>query len=501
VGDVLIHHTAASSDHVQAARIRANSAFMEEAEESLRPVLTGLLATIAKRDDLPPGLRMVVDRVTDPSQQFDLFLQIAAFLGAIVSVVMGLGPIETQRLKNDLLTLYTDVPLSPADLADMVERNIIMPGTGEQEAAKSGMSPANFDLLVKDTGEPYGIEQALNLLRRGLITQERFTEVLYYSRVRNEFLPDVLDLAHDTMSQGDAIEAALKEIIPNDQAADLFAKAGGLPDQFNTLLAAAGNPVGVEHAVMMWMHGVISEQELQTIVAHSRINPMFYDVVKTTGLKWLSVIQIELGLKAGTVTPDDATRWLTQDGYPPDQIAAFVMGASAGKTAAHKQLNESQITELYEAGFFTADQASAELQALGYDAGETPWILQLYEEKRKIAMAQAAVNQVRKVYLARRVDDTAATTMLDGLGIDPGARDQYLAVWKVEQESELKELTAAQIGSAFKKGIVDDNGALIRWVEMGYTNADAAILLALYGGNPPAGSPAAIAAASTPASP
>lgn len=495
LGDTVIHAAGATSDHTQAARIRANSAFMDAAESHYAPILRDLFGDLMQRDDLPDQWRLLFTHMTEPGAQFDVLLQFIGMLSAAFTALFTMGSIELQPLVNQLRSDYQSVPLTPADLADMVERNIVGQDWAEGEAAKSGISAERFALMVKDTGEPYGVDQALSLLRRGLISEQRFAEVLYYSRVRNEFLPDVLQLAHETMTAGDAVELALKQITDEGAARDLFVRAGGLADQFDLLVQASGNPIGPEAAVHLWQHGEIDDEQLRQVIAHSRINPMFYDLAKLTGLKWLSVIQVELALKAGTVPPAEAAKWLAQDGYPTDQIEAFVTAAAAGKTATHKALTESQITELYETGVLTHDQAGAELVALGYEAGEVDFILAVYQQRRLLSMSQAAVAQVRKVYLAGRIDKSTASTDLDALGIDPAARDHYLTIWGIERATELRELSMAQIGSAFKKGLLSDTDALARWEAMGYSADDAAIILALYGGPPPAGSPAAAASA------
>lgn len=402
---------------------------------------------------------------------------------------------------NRLQILDGDVPITPADAADMVERDIISMGEGAGYAGAYGVRPEAFALMVEDTGEPPGLEQMLSLNRRGLLDDGTLNKMIAYSRVRLEWLDFVKLLAHDTMTQGDAIEGALKGVLPESEAQDLFAMAGGLADQFGTLLDIAGNPIGVESALNLLNHGLISEGDARQVILHSRINPIFEDMALLQRFKFLSAFQIVNAVKGGSATTQQAISWLTAEGYAPDQVAAVVLGAKAGKVQTHKDATESQIAAMFEAGAITHDDASARLVSLGYDASEVDFILSVYDEKRRLSMVQAAVNQIRKVYLANRIDDTTATNQLNQLGIDPEAQTIYLTVWKVERESELRELTAAQIGGMYKKGLFDDAGATSRWEAMGYSADDAALLLANYGGPPPPGTPAAIAAAATPTTP
>ncbi|MGH7745736.1 MAG: hypothetical protein ACREQ5_13245, partial [Candidatus Dormibacteria bacterium] len=372
----------------------------------------------------------------------------------------------------------------------------IMPmSTATEMAAESGVNSVNFGFMVEDTGEPYGIEQALSLLRRGLISEGDFTRVLYYSRVRNEFLGQVLQLAHDTMSPGDAIEGALKGVLDAATARDLFEKGGGLGEQFDTLLNITGNPIGVQEANTLFNHGLITDAELTQVILHSRVNPIFEPMAKLLRHRFLAPFQVSQALKAGAATSAEATSWLLADGYPADQVAAVVAEGFGVKVAKHKDLTEAQITQLYDSGLWTHDTATQHLAALGYDPGETDFILAVYDQRRELTMAQAAINQVRKVFLAKRIDASAASAMLGSLGVDATAQADYLAIWTVEQESELRELSMAQVGGILKKGGIDDAGAVARWVAMGYSPEDAALLLFDYGGPPPAGSPAANAPA------
>lgn len=398
---------------------------------------------------------------------------------------------------NKLQILDGDVPIAPADAADMVERNIIDVGEGAGYAGSYGVRPAAFDLLVKNAGEPPGLEQMLSLVRRGLLDEGEMARMIAYSRVRTEWTPYVLDLMHDTMTQGDAIEGALKGVLGEGEAQSLFEMAGGLGDQFGTLLAIAGNPIGVESALNLWNHGFINEDQVTQVILHSRINPQFEQIAKLQRFKFLSAFQVVNAVKGGAATPQQAIQWLVADGYPVDQVTAVVQGAASGKTQTHKDATESQIAEMYEAGAIDKANAEARLVALGYEQSEADFVLSIYDEKRKLSMVQGAINQVRKVYLAGRIDDAAATNLLNELGVDPEAQGIYLTVWKVEAQSELKELTMAQIGSMFKKGLFTEAQAIARWEAMGYTADDAQLISANYGGTPPAGSPAAQTPASS----
>ncbi len=500
VAESIVHATAATADGKAEHTRAAIDTWLEEAEAAHTPMLHDLFGELAADPDLPEKYRALFSTMAGPDHQWDWLIQLIGAVGGAISILPALGQVDVQVLLNKYWAQYPTRPLSPADLADMVERNIVGQGWAEDEAKKSGVHPNDFDLLVKDTGEPYGIEEALSLLRRGIIDEQRFTDILYYSRVRNEFLPDILNLQWDTMTAGDAVEGALKGVLSNGEAQDLFGKAGGLTSQFQTLLAIAGNPIGVEAALGLWNHGFIDESQVTQVILHSRINPAFEPMAKLLRHRFLAPYQVVQAVKAGTATVAQATEWLLADGYPADQVAAVLTANAKGATAAAKEISETQIAYMYEMGAIDKSEAEARLEALGYHADEVDFILSVYDEKRHVQLIATAIAQIKKVYLAGRIDGPTAGTQLDALGVDPNTKPTLLTVWEVEKMSELRELTPAQIGGMYKKGLMDDAGALARFTSMGYTNDDAALLLANYGGPPPAGSPAAVAAAAQPTS-
>jgi len=408
-------------------------------------------------------------------------------------MITGGAKIFAQAQLNELWTIDPAMPLSPADLADMVERNIVDQPSAAAIAAESGMRADYFDLLVKDTGEPYGVMDALRLWREGRISDEELSVVVYYSRVRNQFLGDIHKLAYVSMSAADALELALKEIIPNDQAKALFVQAGGFEEQFDELLAGAGNPPGVEATLNLWNHGLVDEEQVDVTIAHSRINPMFTDQVKLLRHHFLGAFQIHQALAAGSIDTDTATEWLIADGYSAAQAAAFAAAGSASRPTAPGHLSATMIGELYQAKYLSRDQATQALENLKWPADDIPMFLELADARRALTLTNTGVRRVATAYLAKRLTDEEATRDLDALQVPGEAIAHYLATWKIERSTEIRMLTAAQVGALAKKGFVTENDALLRWVAMGYSTEDAGLLLADYTGHAPAGSPAAVA--------
>lgn len=457
---------------------------------------------------------------------------------AIRTVASGVAAAATQSVINTANAKYTGVPLTPAELADMVVRNVVPDSTGaagmsgsgypaprlsgiadrtaSQEAAFSGLSEDRFAALVADSGESYGIVDALRLWNRGRymygldlasphqpgqplydagsnlgtkygITEAELDSVIAYSRVRPEFTPDLLKLAKDTISPADAVELVVKQVISKADGLNLYQAGGGAPEQFDALVDAAGDSAGVEKAVELTAHGVITAEELLEIVGMSRLNPRFYYLTQpnATGhyplnYKWLDPYQISEALKAGTVTAETAMSWMLANGYPTDQASAFATSSATATVATVKQDTATQVLKEFGAHMLSADETTSALSALGYTKASIPVLMAQATATAIIAARNSAVSRVRASYLIGQTTAASATTELATLGIPQAAITAYLADWAVEYATPHEHLSAAQVGKLAEDGILSEAQAVAKWVAMGYSTDDAALLLYIY---------------------
>lgn len=421
--------------------------------------------------------------VSDPADK--LFINLAAAVAAIFGVFFGLSSIQSREILDQFNAQRQTQLLLPPDLADMVERNVVDFESAACEAQGAGLNRERFKKLVDNTGEPYGLVEAITLWRRGLISIERLFQIVAYSRVKTEYFPDLLQLAYEPMSPADVVEARLKNVIDSDtEARKKFAIGGGLLEDYDTALATAGNAIGVEQAANLRNHNLIDDSQFQAVILHSRINPTFEPMAQLLRHKWLSPFQIHQALVAGTIDPATAQHWLEMDGYNADQAKAFATAASATKPTKAKEETESQILELYQTGFLPHDDAITALHNLGYSDAITSYLLDLTDARRIAAATNAAVTRTRAAYLARRIDLTTAQDILTGLGVQPHAITEISAAWKAELDSTFKELTAAQIAALVKDGLVRQDWALSELVAMGYTPEGAGLFLASHTKDP-----------------
>jgi hypothetical protein len=491
IADVVVKVRAGTVDAEHDARVRANVAFLEDMERELAPMLDDLLTPLLNHAGLSDEHRRFLDEMTNPTHFVNPILQIVAFIGWLIAIIPALGQVEVRDEIYGLNLVNTNIPLSPADAADMIARQTESTLDPYHEAAKTGVGHDVLFTMAELVGEPPGPIDMLSLWRRGLIDQDYLEEAIRYSRIKNKYVPQILQLAHSYVGTAEVVNLAIKGVVDLATAKKMYSVAGGIEDQFEMVYEAAGDAIGNEQALMLYNHGEATKDEVYQVFGRSRMNPLFYDLAFKLRKKFLNVTQIEAVLRTGQISPDVALQWMLADGYSKEEAQALVTALSAGKVAKPKAETEAMVITAFERGLLDASQAQAQLQVLGYPA--TAAQLMVNNAQAKIAHAQMSrvERAIQHRYLIGRLTDQEAVADLVRLGVPHSAATQWVNDWGVEKQTRTKSLTDAQIGTAYHKGALSADQALARWEADGYSAADAAVLLAIHGGPPPAGSPAA----------
>lgn len=457
---------------------------------------------------------------------------------AVSTVAGGIAEVVTYQTIRDTQAKYLDKQLTPAVLADMAVRNIIASQGGSSgtpilsnidghdiyaEAAFSGIDLERMNALILDTGESYGILDALRLYNRGTsmpvlsqangypnvlplygssgdqateygITQAELDKVIHYSRVRDEFIPDLLKLARNTLTPADAIELALKSVVSDTDAKALFVAGGGVPEQFDALLDGVGDAIGVEKAVELAAHGTISMDTLAAVVHMSRMNRRFYPLAEPAAdgtiplnHKWLPPFEIKEAVAANPSLAPKALQWMLDSGYDEEQAKAFAASLAGATATKAKQETESMVLEEFSAGLISQADMETALTNLGYTQASIPFLTQYATAKRVIAARNSALSRVRQGFLAGLTTPDQATNEMSQIGIGSTAIQAYIADWQAELAIPHTALTVAEIGWFVEHAVITLAEGEQLWKLRGLTSDDVALMGKRY---PPPAPPA-----------
>lgn len=241
-------------------------------------------------------------------------------------------------LRAQVLALRRQL-LTPADAALAVLRGEIGEAEARVIAAHNGLDSEQFGILVANTGEPLGLEQLAEALRRGFIDRARFARGLRQSRVRNEWLDVAEALRFSPVPTADAIDAWQRGHVTEQHAITIAEQNGVLPDQVAILLANAGNPPAPEQLLFLLRRGKISRARAIEGIQQGRTRDTWIDAVLDLTYQPVSTADAIDAWQRGHITQDQATAIATQNGTEADQVGILL--ANAGNPLSLEQLLEA----------------------------------------------------------------------------------------------------------------------------------------------------------------
>jgi hypothetical protein len=397
--------------------------------------------------------------------------------------------------------------LSPEELATMVVRGWIDQGTGQAEAAKSGINTGDFANLVNNRRNPIAPEEAATALRRQIIPETAapgavsFLNAIQEGNLGDQWAPVIQQLATQIPSPADVLRGVLQGQVPAgvDPVA-LYTQVGGQATDPNTnfdwytfMFNTEGSAPTPTEAGVMARRGVIpwgDGSDGPVIEGPGAISFHQAFLEGPWRNKWEPAFKgitnylppprtVTAMLKQGALTVAQATTLLTEQGLTPDLVAAYVNAATATKVAPTKLLSQANVLTLLNDKLIDVPTAVAELEKLGYPADEATILATTSQAAATISSLKANVSRVEALYLAHKVDQANALTMLTSLGLAGPDAAAKVADWNILKAGNIRVLTTAQIENAWEYQIYTQDEAQTQLEHLGYVPYDAWTLLSI----------------------
>lgn len=381
---------------------------------------------------------------------------------------------------------------SPAELADMVIRGIMTEQEAAGEAMAYGINQERFHQSVLDTGEVPSPLDLARMLFRGIIPEGpsgagsvSYADGFRESRLRTEWMAAVKDYSRAVPSPGDAVSAQQRAQLTPDEARAEYLKLGGHPDYYDLMLHLAGEPISVGEAARLAYRGFIPWEgtgadvvSVQQAVFEGRTKDKYWQYIKQLTQYYPPPRTITAMVREGGLTKEQAIGWWQAAGMDAATAEIYWANAGTAKTTKPKETAESTTLKLYADHIIDAATATGLLAALGYDAAEAAFILEVQDATLYEANVSAATSHIRSLYLALRMTKADAVGLLGQLGVATDQVSQIVNLWDAELAATVKLLTEPQIVDAWEFGIITGAEALTQLQALGYAPYAAWVLLA-----------------------
>ena len=231
----------------------------------------------------------------------------------------------------------------------------------------------------------------------------------------------------------------------------------------------------------MFHRGLIDLATLQLLMRALDVMPFWRD--KLVGIAQTLPTRVDLRrmYRENIIDRPRVLRGYLDLGYPLADAENLSELAVAERTTDERSLAKSEIVALYEGGALTAAEAGEFLEDMGYGADEAEFILLIADSRRSRRLQSLAVSRVRSRFVGRRIDEGEAVTTLDRLGVPTDERQVLVEVWEAERDIDRPALSPAFVGALLRDLRIAEDDARLRWAQQGWRSADIDLLVLRYG--------------------
>lgn len=421
-----------------------------------------------------------------PGYQFFLWSVVSQVIGAMLAP--GIENLQRIAWKSD-----PSNPLSPEQAADAVVRNFLDAARAAELASESGTDAATFEIMTHLAGDAPGPEQLAEALRRQVIAatgkgpgSTSFEQGIAEGRLANKWAPVIHALAQIWPTPTDALEALLKGQVTHDEAQQLYARFGGNPDYFNLLYNTQGESPSPVEAARMANRGVIPWDGAGPDITsyaqafhEGRWKNKWTDAFRKFAEYHPPARTVVAMLRNGSITDEQASTWLREEGAPDDVVAAFLADAHRTKATKAHELTTAAIQQLYSEHLIGQHEGIQLLVNLGYSQHDAELEIQLQTVRMARSQLTQAISRVRSLYTGRKLSKAAAQDALTALHVAPTEIKDLLDLWDTERAADVRVLSEAQIAAAFFYDIIDQATATSMLEAQGYSAHDAWLVLSV----------------------
>lgn len=483
----------AMSDHLQRtadyrSRVSAEAAlkFFETITREKLQHVTPFTRLYLGHADTPPEVEKLLQFISHGQGEGSELLNMLG-VGQAVGTSIGAGLANFLAPVNQHLIATSPNSLLGADTAAAADRAGVMSHAwAASEAAKQGLDSARFTVLQQMAEVFPGINEVLELLRRGNIDFAGAESILKRQRIAPHWIPYILALKRVHLPPADAALMALRGIIGETEGREIASNAGFTHEDFDKLVAVTGEPPGLMQLLEAYRRGFIDKPRLDKGIKQSRVRNEWIDVVERLRFVPASpadalrgVVQGHLSVAEGKkiamwggLRPEDWD-WMEQtEGNPPGPMEMLhLMNRGLMSEAQVKQgLRESrlknkyipsiihlrtrlpegrQITAMLGRGAISHARATQLLREVGYEPDIATALVHSATSDQVAREKALASGTISELYHDHAITRDAALKALESLGYHRANAELLLRVTDLRREHALQTAAISPIRSSY----------------------------------------------------
>jgi hypothetical protein len=330
-------------------------------------------------------------------------------------------------------------PDTPGDVPFYPQTNIDAAAT----AAANGMDAQQLQVLVGIAGLPLSLFEMLELLNRGLVTEDDVKRAIANSNLQNQYMDVALDLRRRLLTPHEYAELDLRGYLSHDDRDAGAALSGMTPADTELLYNVLGRSVAVHQVTTGLARGGAYPgsysnvpEPYRSAIERSNIREEYSELAYANRYTIPSYFVLKPLTASGAITVDECTQYLLDEGYPPELATKAAQSFAAGTSTTAKAPTVSQLSTQYRAGKLTTAQFTSELQALGYSSAAAVKVIASVDAEPVSRAVTTNIGKLRSGFVGGAIDVDQATTALAAEPISSTTASGLLAAWERERAIE-----------------------------------------------------------------
>jgi hypothetical protein len=331
--------------------------------------------------------------------------------------------------------------LSPAELANARQQEFIDDARLHSEGELQGYDAERMDLLYKMAGLPPGVMEGLEMLRRGIIDDATFTEIVAEGHTKTKYTEDLRQLRRRILSGYEAAGLRLRGWITQQESYALGALDGWEPAEMDQLWLNRGRPAAPGQMFTAAARGIdgpdgrpMDYKQFLKGVQESDIRTEWAPMLWDTRYLYPSLFQLTRLVTSGAIDPAMGADWAHKARYAPEVVSALEAswkGQTGGTTAKWAGRAQSRLFVVahneYVSLGITEDQARSALTEVGVGASEQDEVIRLWNAEIAIRRLELTPAEIRREYRKNVITQDEALSELQDKGMTSVDATKYLS--------------------------------------------------------------------------
>jgi len=272
---------------------------------------------------------------------------------------------------------------------------------------------------------------------RGFIDESTYKEKMHKLHFSEEEAELFEKVSKFFPSPGDLIRFAVREVYTPDIVKQ-YGMMEDLPEEFLREAAKAGLPEeqarnywaahwvlpSVEMGYEMLHRGVISMDELKTLMRTQDIMPYWRDKLIQISYRPFTRVDVRRMYSLGVLDREGVKRAYLDLGYDDEKAEKMTEFTIRYKGERHKEIAESKIRQAFLDYKIDAAKAKKMLRQLNYAEEEADFILSLWEDDRTEEELEETINDLSEQFMFGIISEGEFSDRLDELNLPTPTRDK-----------------------------------------------------------------------------